>query len=146
MRRSLSATGASTVPRAAEAEAFGAIRVEWLKRRLRGTLLHRLYRRAADRPAGSRGVLARDLNATYDRQTVDVMRRVMRHDSSGVDMGAHRGDILQHMVAIAPAGAHHAFEALPHLAAGLRERFPGVRVHQVAVSDSHGEAEFQYVE
>lgn len=61
-------------------------------------------------------------------------------------MGAHRGSLLQQMVAIAPAGTHHAFEALPDLAAQLRERFPAVLVHQMAVSDSSGEADFQYVQ
>jgi FkbM family methyltransferase len=74
------------------------------------------------------------------------MCRVLQRDSSGVDIGAHEGNILQHMVSIAPAGTHHAFEALPHLAAGLREQFPAVCVHQEAVSDSSGESDFQYVE
>lgn len=109
-------------------------------------MLHRLYQRAADRLAGRRPDLISDLNAMYDRQTVDVMRRVLRPDSSCIDIGAHIGDILWHMVAIAPAGTHHAFEPLPHFAEGLRKRFPGVWVHQVAASDSSGEAEFQYVE
>ncbi|MBX9622401.1 MAG: FkbM family methyltransferase [Gemmataceae bacterium] len=116
--------------------------MEWLKRRLRGTFVHRLARRGSP-PAGS-GLAAS--NTAYDRQTVEVMRRVLRPDSTCVDVGAHVGDILRHMIAVAPDGAHHAFEALPHLAAGLRERFPGVRVHGAAVADRGGEAEFQYVE
>src|SRR5262245_55065563 len=76
----------------------------WLRRRLRGTLLHRHYRRVVDHLAGSRATPFSDLNAAYDRQTVEVMRCVLRHDSSCVDTGAHRGDILEHIVAIAPAG------------------------------------------
>ena len=120
--------------------------VGWLRRRLRGTLLHRHYRRVVDHLARNRATPLSDVNAAYDRQTVEVMRCILRHDSSCVDMGAHRGDILEHIVAIAPAGTHHAFEALPHLAAGLRDRFPSVRVHPIAVSDSSGEADFQYVQ
>lgn len=116
--------------------------MEWVKRKLRGTLLHRLVRRWT--PARAPGLL--QASAEYDRQTLEVMRRVLRRDSNCVDIGAHKGDILEHMVALAPAGTHHAFEALPHLAAGLRERFPGVRVHEVAVSDGNGRAEFQHVE
>jgi FkbM family methyltransferase len=50
------------------------------------------------------------------------------------------------MVRLAPAGSHHAFEALPQLAVKLRTRFPAVNVHQQAVGDTNGEAEFQYVE
>ena len=117
--------------------------VESFTHRLRGTSFHRLYRRAVDWLAST---LLHDRNATYNRQTIDVMRRLLRRDSSCVDMGAHTGDILRHMVAIAPDGSHRAFEALPHLAAELRKRFPAVLVHQVAVSDSRGEADFQYVE
>jgi FkbM family methyltransferase len=63
-----------------------------------------------------------------------------------VDIGAHKGDILQHIVRFAPTGAHHAFEALPHLAKELRARFPTVKVHQQAVGDANGQAEFQHVE
>ena len=101
---------------------------------------------AADQATGTDVAALVSLNTVYDRQTVEVMRRVLRHDSSGVDMGAHRGDILRHMVTLAPAGIHHAFEALPHLAASLRIHFPGVRVHEVAVSDASGDADFMYVE
>lgn len=117
--------------------------VESLTHRLRGTSFHRLYRRVVDWLAS---ILLQNRNATYDRQTIEVMRRLMRRDSICVDIGAHRGDILQHMVAIAPSGTHHAFEALPHLAAELQKRFPAVLVYQMAVSDSCGEADFQYVE
>ena len=117
--------------------------VESFTHRLRGTPFHRLYRRAVDWLAST---LFHDRNATYNCQTIDVMRRLLHRDSGCVDMGAHRGDILQHMVAIAPDGRHHAFEALPHLAEELRKRFPAVVVHQMAVSDSRGEADFQYVE
>jgi FkbM family methyltransferase len=119
--------------------------MEWLKSRLRGTAVHKLF--ATLRKCFS-GTLAAgyDLNSTYDRQTVEVMHRVLRKDSNCVDVGAHKGDLLQHMVAIAPAGRHDAFEALPHLASELRKRFPDVRIHELAVSDHSGKADFQYVE
>lgn len=120
--------------------------MEWLKRRFRGTVLHRLARRWAGQWAGIKSNVLHDQDASYDQQTVEVMRQVLRRDSNCVDIGAHNGDILHHMVAIAPAGTHHAFEPLPHLAAALSDRFPGVRVHQAAISDSNGQAEFQHVE
>ncbi len=50
------------------------------------------------------------------------------------------------MVELAPDGTHYAFEPLPHLAETLKEQFPAVRIHQAAVSDRKGRAEFQYVE
>ena len=116
-----------------------------LKRKLHGTVVHRLYRRILDRvisglPAGT------ERNAFYDSQTVEVMHRILREDSSCIDVGAHEGTVLRHMVAIAPAGMHHAFEPLPHLAARLRESFPAVRVHEAAVGERNEvSSEFQFV-
>jgi len=86
------------------------------------------------------------LNETYDRQTLEVMKRILSPDSSGVDMGAHHGSILRHMVTIAPNGRHHAFEPLPHLAADLREKFPAVAIHEVALGDRSGHADFLHIE
>lgn len=87
-----------------------------------------------------------DQNTTYDQQTLAVMKLVLRRDSNCIDLGAHKGDILQHMVTLAPEGVHHAFEPLPHLAAFLRKQFPGVSVHQAAAGDTNGRTEFQHVE
>jgi FkbM family methyltransferase len=85
-------------------------------------------------------------SANYDRQTVEVMFRVLRRSLNGVDVGAHVGDILRQMTNIAPSGRHYAFEPLPHLAQELSERFPQVIVHQAAVGDRSGESEFLFVE
>jgi FkbM family methyltransferase len=85
------------------------------------------------------------LNAIYDRQTGTVMRRVLKSDSIAVDIGANQGNVLAEMVAIAPHGKHLAFEPIPHLAEGLRQRFPMVDVHQCALSDQPGESTFIHV-
>ncbi len=103
-------------------------RVESFMHRLLSSSFHRLYQRAVDWLAST---LLHDRNATYNRQTLEVMRRLLRRDSICVDMGAHRGDILRHMVAIAPDGTHRALEALPHLATELRKNFPAVVVHEI---------------
>jgi FkbM family methyltransferase len=82
----------------------------------------------------------------YDWQTIEVMFRVLRRNLNAIDVGAHEGSILQHMVGISPRGRHYAFEPLPHLSQRLNERFPQVIVHQAAVSDRSGESEFLFVE
>jgi FkbM family methyltransferase len=85
-------------------------------------------------------------NVSYDEQMVEVMARVLKRDSSCIDVGAHTGDVLREMVKLAPRGRHHAFEALPHLAERLRLKFPDVTVHELAVADCSGQAEFLHVE
>lgn len=95
-------------------------------------------------PAGRRAAALRNLR--YDRQTVEVMRRVLTAQSNCIDVGAHDGEILRHMTKLAPRGRHLAFEPIPHLAARLRVRYPGVVVHEAACSDCPGSAEFILVE
>lgn len=85
------------------------------------------------------------LNAGYDEQTIEIIRRVLRPDDVGFDVGAHEGSILEHIVAAAPRGRHHAFEPIPHMAAALRERFTAVTVHEVALSDTDGTVTFNHV-
>ena len=87
-------------------------------------------------------------NAAYDAQTVDVMRRVLRPDSSCVDVGCHAGAILDHMLELAPRGRHFAFEPLPDLAARLKSKyagFPGVDVRAAALAERRGRASFHHV-
>lgn len=83
--------------------------------------------------------------ARYDRDASAVMRRILRPDSSCLDVGAHAGSFLEEVLERAPRGTHHAFEPLPRYAAELRRRFPGVHVHEAAVGDEPGETEFVHV-
>jgi len=123
-----------------------------LKSRLKGTWIHHAvwaYKnpppKAHDADDGKL-VPLNDRNASYNWQTIEVMFRVLRRDSNCIDLGAHLGDILHHMINISPRGRHYAFEPLPHLAQKLIESFPQVIVHQAAVSDRSGESEFLFVE
>jgi len=81
----------------------------------------------------------------YDRQTLAIMKRVLRSDSNCVDVGCHRGKILASISKLAPRGVHFAFEPLPPFCEGLRKRFPTVQIHEVALSDHHGSASFCHV-
>jgi FkbM family methyltransferase len=69
----------------------------------------------------------------------------VRADGNCVDVGAHSGELLRHMVRLAPAGRHLAFEPLPAFADQLRRDHPGVEVHQVALWDEPGTTTFQHV-
>jgi FkbM family methyltransferase len=93
----------------------------------------------------AREAAVREQNRRYDELTVAIMRRALASDSNCVDAGAHRGGLLQHMVALAPQGTHHAFEPLPDLAVQLADRFPTVIVHETALADFKGRASFRHV-
>jgi FkbM family methyltransferase len=123
-----------------------------LKFRLRGTWIHHAVwafknppPKAQD-PNDGKQIIVNIRNANYDRQTVEVMFRVLRQNSNCIDAGAHVGSILRHMIDISPWGRHYAFEPLPHLSQKLSEKFPQAIIHQVALSDKSGESEFLFVE
>lgn len=78
----------------------------------------------------------------YKVHTREIIRRTMRPDSCGVDVGSHRGLQLLAMMQAAPNGRHIAVEPVSKLAFSLERRFPSVRVVRAAVSDRDGEDSF----
>jgi FkbM family methyltransferase len=84
-------------------------------------------------------------NARYDAETEAVLARVLRPASVCVDVGASEGTVLIHMVRLAPAARHWAFEPLPASAARLRVAFPTVFVQEVALAATAGPATFQHI-
>src|SRR5262245_43980948 len=91
---------------------------------------------------------AERINDLYNAKTVAVMRRVLVQDSNCVDVGCHRGSILDHMIRFAPGGKYFAFEPLPDLFANLTAKYANVGavdLHELALGEASGRASFQYV-
>lgn len=74
-----------------------------------------------------------------------VVAAVLKPDSHTIDVGASTGDVLRHLLRVAPRGRHVAYEPIPHHARFLASHFPGVDVRETALSDSDGTSTFQYV-
>lgn len=85
------------------------------------------------------------ISDVYDKQTVAVMKRSLSRGSNCVDVGCHSGQILKEILRFAPAGTHYAFEPIQELYRGLVERYPGVNVFDLGLSDTVGKTSFQYV-
>lgn len=71
-----------------------------------------------------------------------IVRRVLRQDTSCLDIGAHYGSMLSRICRTAPGGRHLAFEAIPGKVKFLRRKFPEVDVRQLALSDRAGRTRF----
>ncbi|MBX7242621.1 MAG: FkbM family methyltransferase [Bacteroidia bacterium] len=87
-------------------------------------------------------------NLRYDRQTIAVMKKVLKPESNCIDVGCHKGEMLDLMLQYAPQGKHFAFEPLPNLYKKLTERyrqFPNVTVSDIALCDEKGSTSFHYV-
>ncbi len=85
-------------------------------------------------------------NQRYDALAAKVMRKAIRIDSNCIDVGCHKGEMLDEMLKLAPEGKHMAFEPIPELFEGLKRRYNGnVTLHQLALSDHSGETSFHHV-
>lgn len=85
-------------------------------------------------------------NMHYDRLTWQIMDRTIKPGSNCIDIGCHKGEVLERMVKLSPTGTHFAFEPIPVYFQKLRSRFNGnVSIYPYALSGSNGDAEFQFV-
>lgn len=86
-------------------------------------------------------------NIHYDRLTLNILDKVLKQDSNCIDIGCHKGEILEEILKRAPQGKHMAFEPIPFFYQQLKENFKdkNVEVFDVALSDSAGETTFNYV-
>lgn len=81
----------------------------------------------------------------YDRETLQVMDRILRPNSNCIDIGCYKGDMLREMLRRSPRGCHFALEPIPEKFERLKTRFPTVNLHNVAASDRAGTATFHHV-
>lgn len=77
---------------------------------------------------------------------VPIVLAALAGGKRAIDCGAHKGAVLKDFVNASPDATHIAIEPMPDFAAGLRRDFPTVTVHEVALSDHNGEAQFTIVE
>ncbi len=87
-------------------------------------------------------------NQQYDRQTKRVIKKICKRNSNCIDVGAHKGEVLDYMLRYAPEGMHYAFEPIPDLYTTLKEKYstsPRCRISDVALSNAKGTASFNYV-
>jgi FkbM family methyltransferase len=106
-----------------------------IKRAVIGTRWEEPIKRAHSALTGSKSSL-------YDAQTIAIMRRVLRSDSTAVDVGAFEGGMLRHMFRFAPQGRHFAVEPLPNLALRLTQSYPAARVYACALGAERGVVPF----
>ncbi len=85
-------------------------------------------------------------NLKYDRLTEVIMKKVIKPDSNCVDVGCHKGEILDIILKLAPQGKHFAFEPVPLFYKALNHKYHGkALVFDCALSDVPSTSEFQFV-
>ena len=85
-------------------------------------------------------------NLKYDRLTNQIMRNELKQNSNCIDIGCHKGEILDLMFKYSPKGSHYAFEPIPYLYNDLVQKFEGrAEIYSCALSDNTGETKFNLV-
>ncbi|GAB4487720.1 MAG: FkbM family methyltransferase [Saprospiraceae bacterium] len=87
-------------------------------------------------------------NQRYDRQTRRVIERVCKPASNCLDVGCHKGEIMDLFLQNAPRGTHYGFEPIPGLFEDLQKKYAGLencRLLDIALSDKKGTSSFNYV-
>lgn len=85
-------------------------------------------------------------NLKYDRQTRMIMRKLIAKNANCIDIGCHKGEILQSMIKLAPDGHHYAFEPIPEMYQALLANYSDkTTIYPYALSDQTGSTTFQFV-
>jgi len=86
-------------------------------------------------------------NQKYDKQTLQIIQKVCKAGSNCIDIGAHKGEVLDQMLKYAPGGKHYAFEPIPVLYNNLKEKYSATNcvISDIALSNKKGRSSFNYV-
>ncbi len=85
-------------------------------------------------------------NQRYDKQTKRIMKIVLEEQSTFVDVGSHKGEILSEALKISPKGKHFAFEPIPYLYNKLKAKYgQSCEVKNFGLSDKKTKSDFQHV-
>jgi FkbM family methyltransferase len=85
-------------------------------------------------------------NIEYDIYTSKIFKLLLNRNSNCVDVGAHKGEILDELISLSPNGNHYAFEPIPSFYHLLKTKYEGkASVYPYALSDESGFTTFQLV-
>jgi FkbM family methyltransferase len=108
-----------------------------------GTPLQGPIERLRSRIARWRKPALLEIHLEQDR-IFEVMARSITDGMNCIDVGCHLGSVLREMVRLSPHGQHIAIEPLAYKAGWLRTKYPQVTVHQVALGEHEGTADFDW--
>lgn len=86
-------------------------------------------------------------NQQYDKQTTLVIKKVCQENSNCVDVGCHKGEVLDIMRKYAPKGHHFGFEPIPELYQALQSKYSKTeaQIFDIALSNEKGIKTFNFV-
>lgn len=85
-------------------------------------------------------------NLEYDRLTKKILESKINENSNCVDVGCHKGEILDIILKQSPSGKHYAFEPIPSLFNDLNSKYSSkATILPYALSEENGTSSFNFV-
>src|SRR3989338_8737970 len=85
-------------------------------------------------------------NLAYDRMTKDIMKRTIKPNSNCIDVGCHKGEILDVILKLAPQGTHFGFEPIPEFYSDLSAKYARrAQILPYALAEQSGTSSFHFV-
>jgi FkbM family methyltransferase len=85
-------------------------------------------------------------NHKYDLQTIKVLKKIGSQNSNCIDVGCHKGEILEEILRASPLGTHYCFEPIPKFYHQLVKHFPkNCKFFNLALGDKQETTQFHYV-
>jgi len=87
-------------------------------------------------------------NHRYDILTKKILVKHCTPKSNCVDVGCHKGEILDMFIETAPGGEHFAFEPIPVLFEKLKNKYARLKnchIYNYAISNAEGQTNFNHV-
>ncbi|HRO76908.1 MAG TPA: FkbM family methyltransferase [Crocinitomicaceae bacterium] len=85
-------------------------------------------------------------NLEYDRLTKDIIKNYVKENHNCIDIGCHKGEILDLMLKYSPNGKHYGFEPIPLLFENLTAKYTNkATILPYALSDTNGTSTFNFV-
>ena len=86
------------------------------------------------------------INQRYDKQTKRIMKIVLEDESTFIDVGSHKGEVLDEALKLSKKGKHFAFEPIPDLFEKLHDKYGShCEILNCGLSDQKKQSSFQYV-
>jgi FkbM family methyltransferase len=85
-------------------------------------------------------------NLKYDRICKSIIKNSLKADSIGIDVGCHKGEILDLFIQYAPNARHYGFEPIPYLFDKLVSKYgESQTILPYALADEAGNTVFHHV-
>lgn len=85
-------------------------------------------------------------NLEYDRLTKKILESTIKQNSNCIDVGCHKGEILDIILKQSPNGKHFGFEPIPSLFNELNSKYKGkATILPYALSEENGTSTFNFV-